>query len=461
MPKVFVSYSWDDDSHKAWVLNIATRLRHSGIDVTLDQWHVVPGDELPAFMEASVRESEYVLIVCTPKYKAKADRRVGGVGYEGSVITAELAAGTSRRKFVPLLRRDAWTQAAPSWLLGALYIDVRDSNEASGFEELLKTIWKRRVAPPAIGVNPFEPTPTTTVVAKQQGDEKRDIGLDADSLDEPNRAPKSSEGVLKRRPDSPTPVKLLPMPYELYVLTRIETKKILKTAKSFYGGFGQVRSKIYEDFNDSENEVVWLQFFKSKDSKLSAIEISPFDWAKDLIKPEVEHLWGQGDFVEINGPYGMHEFVYERTEANVLQFDAGMARRAFESLIDVNSRIWINLTHWNEFHQFRLLVYTLIKQNQTDFLLSIMSQSGLDKRGMLSLGISHAMLHCYMVGTNFGDYADNHYHESEQREYDKLFSDLSLSLDISNSERLVALRRMEKHGAHQFVGAAISRLARL
>ena len=156
MPKVFVSYSWDNDVHQAWVLDLATRLRRNGVDVTLDQWHVEPGDDLPAFMERSVRESEYVLIICSPKYKTKADERTGGVGYEGSVITGELVTGTSRRKFVPLLRAGSWAVAAPSWLLGAVYIDVRSDPEvATGFQELLKTLWRKRLAPPTLGNNPF------------------------------------------------------------------------------------------------------------------------------------------------------------------------------------------------------------------------------------------------------------------------------------------------------------------
>ncbi len=37
-------------------------------------------------MERSITGSDYVLIVCTPTYKQKADARVGGVGYEGHII---------------------------------------------------------------------------------------------------------------------------------------------------------------------------------------------------------------------------------------------------------------------------------------------------------------------------------------------------------------------------------------
>jgi hypothetical protein len=44
--------------------------------VTLDQWELQPGDQLPAFMERAVRENDYVLIVCTPLYKRRSDERL-------------------------------------------------------------------------------------------------------------------------------------------------------------------------------------------------------------------------------------------------------------------------------------------------------------------------------------------------------------------------------------------------
>jgi hypothetical protein len=40
-------------------------------------------------MEKSVRENDYVLIICTPTYKSKSDNRVGGVGYEGDIMTGK------------------------------------------------------------------------------------------------------------------------------------------------------------------------------------------------------------------------------------------------------------------------------------------------------------------------------------------------------------------------------------
>jgi len=37
VPRIFISYSHDSEKHKAWVLNLSTRLRKNGVDVVLDQ----------------------------------------------------------------------------------------------------------------------------------------------------------------------------------------------------------------------------------------------------------------------------------------------------------------------------------------------------------------------------------------------------------------------------------------
>lgn len=66
MPKVFISYSWEDDAHKEWVRSLTDTLLDNGIDATLDQYDLSLGDRLPQFMEQSVTNADYVLIICTP-----------------------------------------------------------------------------------------------------------------------------------------------------------------------------------------------------------------------------------------------------------------------------------------------------------------------------------------------------------------------------------------------------------
>ena len=82
IPKVFISYSHDTLDHKKWVLDLATKMRASGIDSIIDQWDLKPGDDLPLFMETNLIESDRVLMVCTEKYVQKANAGLGGVGYE-------------------------------------------------------------------------------------------------------------------------------------------------------------------------------------------------------------------------------------------------------------------------------------------------------------------------------------------------------------------------------------------
>ena len=37
-PTAFITYSWDDEDHKAWVKGLAERLRAGGVNVLLDIW---------------------------------------------------------------------------------------------------------------------------------------------------------------------------------------------------------------------------------------------------------------------------------------------------------------------------------------------------------------------------------------------------------------------------------------
>lgn len=109
-------------------------------------------------MEQSIRENDYVLIVCTPHYKAKSDRRSGGVGFEGDIIQGEVFTQSNHRKFIPLLRTGNWLESAPTALAGKVYIDLRTSeNYKENYFRLLRVIHGEPMVPPAIGVKPDFP----------------------------------------------------------------------------------------------------------------------------------------------------------------------------------------------------------------------------------------------------------------------------------------------------------------
>jgi tetratricopeptide (TPR) repeat protein len=152
--KVFISYAWEEEPHATWVKELATRLRtKDGVDITLDRWEAQPGDELTCFMEKSVRESRFVLLICTPTYKAKFDERMGGVGYEAQNITGEISVGLAKRKIIPIHRNGAWKEAAPSIVLGSFYVDLTaDPYSEANYRMLIDTLHGRRESAPAIGL---------------------------------------------------------------------------------------------------------------------------------------------------------------------------------------------------------------------------------------------------------------------------------------------------------------------
>jgi RNA polymerase subunit RPABC4/transcription elongation factor Spt4 len=112
----------------------------------------MPGDQLPEFMEESIRECDHVIFICTPAYKVKSDSRRGGVGYEGTVITGELLTVRNERKFVPILCSATWTESAPSWALGKLYVDLSGPVYSEReYKRLLEVLHGQLPAAPEIG----------------------------------------------------------------------------------------------------------------------------------------------------------------------------------------------------------------------------------------------------------------------------------------------------------------------
>ena len=151
-PKVSVSYSWQDEAHLHWVGEFAARLRGDGVDVSLDQWIVGLGKPLPEFMEKLVRENERVLVICTPTYKEKSDGRIGGVGYEGDLMTGEILTQSKREKFIPVLRTGNWTESIPSWLLGRAGVDLRgEEYSESEYRKLVDELLGRMPQAPPLG----------------------------------------------------------------------------------------------------------------------------------------------------------------------------------------------------------------------------------------------------------------------------------------------------------------------
>ena len=125
--KVFISYSWDSENHQKWTLELAKNLISVyGIDVILDQFELSAGKDLTFFMENSIEVADKVLLILTPNYKTKAENRSKGVGYETSMITAELLSSDILNvKFIPILRESTPDQSTPKFLKSKLFHDLQ------------------------------------------------------------------------------------------------------------------------------------------------------------------------------------------------------------------------------------------------------------------------------------------------------------------------------------------------
>lgn len=156
-PIVFISYSHDSPEHKAWVLRLATDLRKNGVDATLDQWDLAPGQDTAAFMHRGITASSRVILVCTDVYVRKAELGSGGVGYERLIVTAELVQNIDTKKFIPVVRNNSGTNKVPTFLGPRLYIDFSSDGEYGvKLDQLLREILGAPSAvKPSLGPNPF------------------------------------------------------------------------------------------------------------------------------------------------------------------------------------------------------------------------------------------------------------------------------------------------------------------
>lgn len=112
--KVFISYGWDDDNHCEWVKSLAERLSKY-FEVSIDIKNPL-GTDLNTFMEQTIKNSDRVLIILTPKYKEKADFRQNGVGYESVLVSSELYNNQGTTKFIPIIRKGTIKESYPSYL---------------------------------------------------------------------------------------------------------------------------------------------------------------------------------------------------------------------------------------------------------------------------------------------------------------------------------------------------------
>lgn len=120
---VFVSYSHDSDTHATWVQKLADALEEMpAFHVIFDRYDLRPGMDLTNFMDRSAK-SDRIVVVITPEYVRKATRRIGGVGYETSIISADVLANQLADRVVPIVRSG---MQQPVFLQSKVYVNFAD-----------------------------------------------------------------------------------------------------------------------------------------------------------------------------------------------------------------------------------------------------------------------------------------------------------------------------------------------
>lgn len=159
-PKVFLSYSWSTPEHEQWVIQLATELRESGVDLIFDKWDLREGHDAYVFMEQMVTNTEIqkVIILSDKMYAAKADGRMGGVGTETQIISKEVYENESQDKFVAVVceRDESGKACLPTYYKSRIYIDLSDAGSyTENFEILLRWIFNKPLyVKPALGKAP-------------------------------------------------------------------------------------------------------------------------------------------------------------------------------------------------------------------------------------------------------------------------------------------------------------------
>src|SRR3977135_3956590 len=167
-PKAFISYSHDSIDHKDWVRKLGSDLRAKGVDVVLDQWDLVAGQDVSLFMQRGISEADQVIMICSSAYVKKSEQGVGGAGYERLIVTAEVVNSIDTIKFIPILRGASPSKKTPSFLGPRLYIDFENDSEYElKLIELARQIHSApAISKPPLGPNPFSGTPVTSMVAR-------------------------------------------------------------------------------------------------------------------------------------------------------------------------------------------------------------------------------------------------------------------------------------------------------
>lgn len=160
MPKVFISYSWNNQVHQNYIEELAQRLISDGVDVLLDVYDLKEGQDKYSYMESMVSDEKInkVLIFSDKNYTQKADSRKAGVGTESQIISQEIYGKIKQEKFIPIVFEfdSDGNPYLPLFLKSRIWIDFSSMEKVNeNWEKLIRVIFEKPLfVKPPIGHAP-------------------------------------------------------------------------------------------------------------------------------------------------------------------------------------------------------------------------------------------------------------------------------------------------------------------
>lgn len=171
-PKVFISYSWEDEAHNMWIENLVKDLRGQGIDASFDRLVLQNSTvNLYQMMISNLVSSDFIIVVLTKSYCQKANDFQGGVGFETTLLIQHLQSNQNK---IILVAKDISDDAIPHYLKGWKYYNASSEIQyTQSLEEIVYHIYQE----PMIEQAPLGKRPVLT--ARPLGQSVVSSGLDS------------------------------------------------------------------------------------------------------------------------------------------------------------------------------------------------------------------------------------------------------------------------------------------
>lgn len=167
--RVFISYSWDSDTHMKWVLQFCQDLRDKGVDAIIDR-AMRKGKDLLDFMEKGIANAHRVFIIGTPDYKRKSEEDKGGVKYEQNIIKASILHGIGSDRYITILKEGAsFEESFPAVISTKGGYDLRNDGD---YQEHLTTLVHEIYDKPVLVLNPIG---AVLDFAQESGEEDKNV----------------------------------------------------------------------------------------------------------------------------------------------------------------------------------------------------------------------------------------------------------------------------------------------